>query len=119
MGEHKGYALAFACELLAGAIVGGGTLTPENQGSGDRSPTACWPSSSIPTRLADQAWLAPRSRRSPAYVTASPPRDAEEPVLIPGDPERQMRARRLVEGIPVDDVTWAQIAEAARASASI
>ena len=62
----------------------------------------------------DQAWLAREIEAITGYVTASPPRNAEEPVLIPGDPERQMRARRLVEGIAVDDVTWAQIAEAAK-----
>jgi LDH2 family malate/lactate/ureidoglycolate dehydrogenase len=62
----------------------------------------------------DQAWLVREIEAITGYVTASPARNAEEPVLVPGDPERRMRAQRLVEGIPVDDVTWAQIAEAAR-----
>jgi hypothetical protein len=30
-GEHKGYALAFVCEMLAGALCGGGTMRPERQ----------------------------------------------------------------------------------------
>jgi uncharacterized oxidoreductase len=35
-------------------------------------------------------------------------------VLIPGDPERLMRAKRIAEGVPIDDETWREIAEAAR-----
>jgi uncharacterized oxidoreductase len=36
-------------------------------------------------------------------------------VLIPGDPERLSRAKRIAEGVPIDDDTWREIAEAARA----
>jgi len=35
-------------------------------------------------------------------------------VLIPGDPERQSRARRIADGVPIDDQTWREIVEAAR-----
>jgi uncharacterized oxidoreductase len=35
-------------------------------------------------------------------------------VLIPGDPERANRARRLREGVPIDEETWREIAVAAR-----
>jgi uncharacterized oxidoreductase len=48
------------------------------------------------------------------YITASPPRRADEPVLIPGDPERINRAKRLQEGVPIDDETWREIVEASR-----
>jgi uncharacterized oxidoreductase len=37
-----------------------------------------------------------------AYITASPPIHADEPVLIPGDPERLTRAARIKHGVPVD-----------------
>ena len=30
-GEHKGYALTFICEMLAGAVTGSGTMRPERQ----------------------------------------------------------------------------------------
>ena len=49
-----------------------------------------------------------------AYITASPPRNSDETVLIPGDPERANRARRLKDGVPIDDETWREIAAAAR-----
>src|SRR5205807_7428923 len=55
-GEHKGYALAFVCEMLAGALCGSGTLRPERQGAG----TATNGMLTIvidPSRLVDRAWL--------------------------------------------------------------
>jgi uncharacterized oxidoreductase len=108
MGEHKGYALAFMCELLAGAIVGGGTLTPENQGQ-DTITNNMLSFILDPARLVDLDWLTREVRAITEQVTQSPPRQGNEPVLIPGDPERQMRALRLAEGIPIDKVTWGQL----------
>jgi uncharacterized oxidoreductase len=55
-GEHKGYALAFVCEMLAGALSGSGTMRPERQGRG----TATNGMLTIvidPSRLVDRQWL--------------------------------------------------------------
>ena len=112
MGEHKGYALGFICELLAGVVTGGGTLTPKNQGQ-DTITNNMLAFILDPRRLVDQAWLRQEIEAITGCVTASPPRDPAAPVLIPGDPERKMRARRMEEGITIDDVTWGQLAEAA------
>ncbi len=112
LAEHKGFALAFACELLAGAIAGGGTLKQENQEQ--RTVTNGMLAFIFdPRRLTDHEWIKAEIREITAYVTASPPRDPGEPVLIPGDPERRMRKLRLVEGIPVDAITCAEIVESA------
>ena len=113
IGEHKGYALAFICEMLAGALCGSGTMRPERQGAG----TATNGMLTIvidPSRLIDREWLRNEIAAMTAYITASPPRNPEAPVLIPGDPERANRARRLKEGVPIDDETWREIAAAAR-----
>jgi uncharacterized oxidoreductase len=67
-----------------------------------------------PGRLVDQAWMKDEIRAMAGYITASPPRWADEPVLIPGDPERANREARLRDGIPIDDATWREIVEAAR-----
>lgn len=112
MGDHKGYALAFACELLAGAVTGGGTLTAENQGQ-DTITNNMLAFILDPGRLVDPSWLRREVEAITGCVTASPPRDPAAPVLIPGDPERQMRARRMEQGIPIDEVTWGQLVEAA------
>jgi uncharacterized oxidoreductase len=112
LAEHKGYALAFACELLAGAVAGSGTLKQANR---DQRTVTNGMLAFIfdPQRLTDHAWLTNEIEEITGYVTASPPRDAGEPVVIPGDPERQMRKHRMAEGIPLDTVTFDQLADCA------
>jgi uncharacterized oxidoreductase len=112
-GEHKGYALAFICEMLAGAVTGSGTMRPER--IDNESVTNGMLLIVIdPGRITDRAWLADEITAMTDYVTASPPRNPAEPVLIPGDPERLSRERRIAEGVPIDDETWREIVEAAR-----
>jgi hydroxycarboxylate dehydrogenase B len=114
VGEHKGYALAFVCEMLAGALCGSGAMRPERQGRG----TATNGMLTIvidPSRLIDRAWLREEIAAMTQYITASPPARPDEPVLIPGDPERLTRAERLENGVPIDDETWRELTAAARA----
>jgi hydroxycarboxylate dehydrogenase B len=112
-GEHKGYALAFICEMLAGAVTGSGTMRPERQDA--ESVTNGFLLIVIdPSRIVDRSWMIDEIKAMTDYVTASPPRDPAEPVLIPGDPERLMREKRIAEGVPIDDETWRELAEAAR-----
>src|SRR6201997_1425185 len=112
-GEHKGYALAFVCEMLAGALCGRGTMRPEQQGRG----TATNGMLTIvidPSRLVDREWLREEIAGMTEYITASPPARPDEPVLIPGDPERRTRAERIASGVPIDDETWRELTLAAR-----
>src|SRR5689334_1728407 len=113
-GEHKGYALAFVCEMLAGALCGSGTMRPERQGRN----TATNGMLTIvidPSRLVDREWLIEEIAAMTAYITGSPPSRPDEPVLIPGDPERRTRAERIENGVPIDAETWREITAAARA----
>jgi uncharacterized oxidoreductase len=110
--EHKGYALAFICEILAGAVTGSGTMRPERQAESVTNGMLLVVID--PARLAEPGWLNDEIRAMTEYVTASPPRNPAEPVLIPGDPERLMRAKRIAEGVPIDDETWREFAVAAR-----
>jgi LDH2 family malate/lactate/ureidoglycolate dehydrogenase len=50
----------------------------------------------------------------PAYITASPPQCADEPVLISRRPERLTRSERLKNGVPVDEEAWPELILAAR-----
>jgi uncharacterized oxidoreductase len=112
-GEHKGYALAFICEMLAGAVTGSGTMRPERQEA--ESVTNGFLLVVIdPGRIVDRSWMIDEITAMTDYVTASPARNPSEPVLIPGDPERLSREKRIAEGVPIDDETWREIAEAAR-----
>jgi len=112
-GEHKGYALAFVCEMLAGALCGGGTMRPERQGRGTMT-NGMLTIVIDPSRLIDREWLREEIAAMTAYITASPPARQDEPVLIPGDPERRTRGERIAKGVPIDDETWREISAAAR-----
>ena len=112
-GEHKGYALAFVCEMLAGALCGSGTMRPERQG-GTTATNGMLTIVIDPSRLVDRSWLQDEIAAMTRYITASPPRHPDEPVLIPGDPERLMRAERIKNGVPIDDETWRELTVAAR-----
>jgi hydroxycarboxylate dehydrogenase B len=107
-GDHKGYALAFVCDLLAGAIGGAGTLRPENQMQ-ETITNGMLTFVIDPARLVTRDYLMDEIRALTRYVTASPAQKSSEPVLIPGDPERATRAARSRDGIELDDQTWREI----------
>jgi uncharacterized oxidoreductase len=107
-GEHKGFGLALACELLAGAVTGGLTQT----GAGSDAITNSMLSVILsPEALGGGEAYAARLEALVAWVTS----EAEEAghVLLPGEPEEQRRARLLAEGITLDPVTWNDMVEAA------
>jgi uncharacterized oxidoreductase len=111
-GEHKGSGLALICELLAGAIVGAGSLrtaTPPEIGIKNAMLTIVID----PTRLAARDFIEREIDGVVAWVKSADPLDPEVPVLVAGEPERMKRAERLANGIPIDDTTWGQICDAA------
>ena len=110
-GGHKGYALALVTELLAGALSGGPTIQPGNQQLGGVI-NNMFTILVDPARLAGIDWFRRELDGFIDYVKASPPADAREPVLVPGEPERIARARYGQAGIDVDATTWAEILEA-------
>lgn len=111
-GEHKGWGLALACELLAGALSGGGTM------SGARKRSAIV-NNMLSIIVAPEALgTAPTFFREMEEFIAwarTPPAGRAPTVLLAGEPERATRARRLAEGIPIDPTTWEQILQAADA----
>ena len=107
-GLHKGSGLALICDLLAGALGGGGTMQP---GTPRRNTIVNGMLAVVidPARLGDQAFIVPEIDAMIAYVKGSPPADPAAPVLVPGEPERQCRAERLKSGLPIDERTWEEI----------
>lgn len=104
-GEHKGYGLALAAELMAGAITGGGSIQPGNPRShGIKNNMLAFILD--PGRVAERDWITREIDDIVGYVTASPPADPDRPVLMAGDPERASRRKRSAEGIPMDPKTW-------------
>ena len=114
IGEHKGYGLAFMCELLAGVMTGGGTIQPGNE----RHNSIINHMMAVivdPAKLVDQTWMRKEIDAVVDYFLASPAQNQDEPVLKPGDPERLLEAERRAGGIPIDDTTWGEIVQAGEA----
>jgi uncharacterized oxidoreductase len=111
-GEHKGSGLALICEILAGAIVGSGTLqtdAPRPRGIINGMLTIVLD----PTRLSTAEYIAAQIDGVLAWVKSAAPLDPSRPVMVAGEPERLTRADRLRDGIDIDDTTWGQILAAA------
>ena len=111
-GEHKGYGLAVACELLGGALTGGGTWhSPRARG---RAVINGMLTILIdPVRLGTQDAFASEALAFVDWLRQSPPADGFGAVQIAGEPERAMRLQRERDGIEVDIQTWQEIVLAA------
>ena len=108
-GEHKGYGLALACELLGGALAGGGTW--------HRAPDAAravingmFAIVIDPERLGTREAFEREARAFADWLRESPAVD-DDGVQLPGEPERRARAERSAHGIVIDDGTWAEIVQ--------
>ncbi len=111
-GEHKGYGLALMCDLLAGALAGGGTNRPETQVS-DTIINSMLSIVIDPAALTEgSAWKTEIDALS-VWVMSSPVRAGFDAVMVPGDPERRTRAERERRGIPLDRNTWRQLLDIA------
>jgi len=108
MGLHKGYGLAVVCELLGGALTGGGT-----QHTGERSKKRVLNGMlSIlidPTKLGTGVVFESEAAAFIEWVRKSPAAPGFDKVRVAGDPERETRSRRLKDGISVDATTWQEI----------
>lgn len=112
-GLHKGYGLAFLCELLAGALTGGGTVSTVPY-TKDRISNNVLSFVVDPARLPGAAGLEAQIVAAIDHVKASPPADPALPVLVAGEPEIASRKKRMAEGIPVDPTTWEELRVAAQ-----
>ena len=107
-GGHKGYGVALACELLGGALSGGGTWH-YGESSKQRVLNGMLAIVIDPSRLDGGARFAGESRQFLDWLRQSPVAPGFDKLRIAGEPERETRARREREGIPVDRTTWAEI----------
>jgi LDH2 family malate/lactate/ureidoglycolate dehydrogenase len=104
---HKGFGLAVMVDLLAGGLSTAGCV---------RADAPPEPSSDGVLAMAiDISHFTPVGefhRRVGAvirHIKSSIPAEGFEEVLIPGEPEDRIKAKRLRSGIPVDEGAWHQI----------
>jgi uncharacterized oxidoreductase len=107
-GDHKGFGMAMACELLGGALTGGGTWHRE---ADDKRAVLNGMLTMIidPVRLGTQASFEKEALAFEDWLRQSPDAPGTEGVLLAGEPERKARADREQNGIWIDDATWAEI----------
>ena len=112
VGDHKGSGLALVAEILAGALVNGGTCVPANQNSGTIHNNML---SVIlkPSALGDIDYFQSELTGITDYVKSARPALGVDSVMVPGDPERRSMAERRATGIPIDDRTWREILDSA------
>ena len=111
-GEYKGYGMAIACELLGGALTGGGTWHYE-ESSKQRVMNGMLAIVIDPKRLGTAPAFEREARLFLDWLRKSRAAPGFDKVRIAGEPEREMRAKRVRDGIPVDGTTWEEIQRAA------
>jgi uncharacterized oxidoreductase len=108
---HKGYGLAVLCEVLAGALTGGGCSNPANANRVANGMLSIIVDTSVFQK--DDAFTA-EIDRFVGWVKSSAKAAPGGEILMPGEIEERTKAQRLRDGIEVDDTTWAQVRETAR-----
>lgn len=103
-GAHKGYGLALICEILGGALTGGGTNPPADPAR-KAIVNGMFGFVLDPARMGSLPAFGAEVEGICRYVQES----AFGHVLLPGDPERRTAHRRHDDGIPLDDVTWGDL----------
>jgi uncharacterized oxidoreductase len=107
VGGHKGFGLAVIAELLAGPLLGGLCSNPEVTRVANNMLTILLD----PTFFGSQEAYAKEVQRFIAYVKSSEKTTPGGDILMPGEIEDNTRAKRLRDGIELDDTTWNQITD--------
>jgi uncharacterized oxidoreductase len=113
-GEHKGYGLAVACELLGGALTGGGTWHKPTDPSVRTVLNGMLTILIDPSKMATQSAFREEASAFINWLQAGPVAEGFDAVQIAGEPELVTRAQRAVEGIHIDAQTWREIVRAAQ-----
>jgi len=114
VGAHKGSGLSMFCEVLAGALTGGGSSHPNNP-TANKLVNNMFSILFAPAKFTVSDTFSADISRLIEWVKASPPAQPGGEVLVPGEPERRNRADRIANGIALDAATLGQMAEAAQA----
>jgi hydroxycarboxylate dehydrogenase B len=111
-GEHKGYGMAVACELLGGALSGGGTanapIDPMRRAVYNGMLTIVID----PAKLGTQATFEQEAVAFMDWLRAGPVAPGFDRVQIAGEPERAARLQREKDGITIDAQTWMEMVDA-------
>ncbi|MGD9720995.1 MAG: malate/lactate/ureidoglycolate dehydrogenase [Pirellulales bacterium] len=108
---HKGYALGVITEMLAGALTGAGASNPANKGRLANGMLSIY---FDPAKFGDNEAFAAEVRRFIDWTKSSRKASPDGEILMPGDVEEKTKARRMRDGIELDDNTWKSLVDTAR-----
>lgn len=113
-GGHKGYALGFLAELLAGVLSGGETIAPVHPRDGGLR-NNLFAIVFDPLNFGEAAWQQSEASAFTDYVTACPPSSGNQKVMVPGEPEADLQEKNL-HTFQMADSAWTLFADCARRS---
>jgi uncharacterized oxidoreductase len=108
-GEHKGYGLSLAIEILAGILSGTGAARGTPGAVRNGVLMLCL----AVERFVPLADLHAQVAELFGFVRGAPLAQGAKEILVPGEPEARTLRERRAHGIPVEEETWRQIRECA------
>jgi uncharacterized oxidoreductase len=108
-GAHKGYGLSILTDILAGALTGSGCSTPGTPALVNGmlvillDPAAFGGDGKAGLAFTEDV------QRFVEWVKSARTADPNGEILLPGEIEERTRAKRLQDGIEIDDKTWGDI----------
>jgi uncharacterized oxidoreductase len=112
-GEHKGYGLAVIAELLGGALTGGATMRKGYDGQAQGVYNGMLTIVLDPEKLGTADHFQTEIDAFTKWLTSGPVAQGFDRVRLAGEPEREWKAKRLKDGVPIDATTWGDILAAA------
>lgn len=112
--EHKGYALAFMCEVLGGIMSEGQGINPKYPRHKTRIVNSMTTIILDPLKLIGHDMLAKELADIKEYIRQSPTRDENMSILFPGERAYITYNDRMVNGIPVSKGTFQELCDTAR-----
>jgi uncharacterized oxidoreductase len=109
MGQHKGYGLSLAIEILGGILSGSGGAQPEHGPVHNGTLMMCLDVRRFMPLEDFHAEVA----RLLGFVRTAPLAAGAKEILVPGEPEERTSRERRRDGVPIEDETWRQIRDCA------
>ena len=111
-GDHKGYGLALICELLGGGLAGEWTMQDVDK-QADMIINHMLMFIIDPAVFGGAEKFQAEVEGMSTWLRESSPAEGYDKVRLPGDPECESMSKRMADGVPIDEQSWAGIIKSA------